>query len=200
MEPRAVAASSSISVFNRLMTHSIASRPWHRNTGLKEEKQSRAESHTFSKRPHLTGINRYGISHETLEVAAQTDTFYTDQSFLRQHRPGNTERTNTGHLQSAYSINILHLILNSEIKHINYFYNNKNSNSMHAYRTAYFSGFCGCGLYVNFSSTDTRLVNESWIKTNNKCYFFPPLKHKKTIEYKNHIVGLVIALSRAKIV
>lgn len=29
MEPRAVAASSSISVFNRLMTHSIASRPWH---------------------------------------------------------------------------------------------------------------------------------------------------------------------------
>lgn len=28
--PRAVAANSSISVFNRLMTHSIASRPWHR--------------------------------------------------------------------------------------------------------------------------------------------------------------------------
>lgn len=31
--PRAVAASSSISVFNRLMTHSMASRPWGRQTG-----------------------------------------------------------------------------------------------------------------------------------------------------------------------
>lgn len=30
--PRAVAASSSISVFKRLMTHSIASRPWSRQT------------------------------------------------------------------------------------------------------------------------------------------------------------------------
>lgn len=30
--PRAVAANSSISVFSRLMTHSIASRPWDRST------------------------------------------------------------------------------------------------------------------------------------------------------------------------
>lgn len=27
----------------------------------------------------------------------------------------------------------------------------------------YFSGSCGCGLYVNFSSTDTRFVKEIWV-------------------------------------
>lgn len=39
MDPRAVAASSSISVFKRLMTHSIASRPWskaERDSGMLE--------------------------------------------------------------------------------------------------------------------------------------------------------------------
>lgn len=35
----------------------------------------------------------------------------------------------------------------------------------------YFSGSCGCGLYVNFSSTDTMFVKEIWKeKINQYCY------------------------------
>lgn len=38
-------------------------------------------------RRHLAGIDRDGLCHEALEVAAQTDAFHTDQRLLRQHRP-----------------------------------------------------------------------------------------------------------------
>lgn len=38
-------------------------------------------------RRHLAGIDRDGLCHEALEVAAQTDTFHTDQCLLRQHCP-----------------------------------------------------------------------------------------------------------------
>jgi len=41
--------------------------------------------------PHLAGVNRHGLSHETFEIAAQTDAFHTDQSFLCQHRPEHTK-------------------------------------------------------------------------------------------------------------
>lgn len=41
---------------------------------------------------HLAGVDRDRLCHETLEVAAQTDTFNTDQSLLRQHRPEHTHK------------------------------------------------------------------------------------------------------------
>lgn len=50
---------------------------------------------------HLAGVDRDRLCHETLEVAAQTDTFNTDQSLLRQHRPEHTvTHTHTQNVQS----------------------------------------------------------------------------------------------------
>lgn len=42
---------------------------------------------------YLSGVDRDGLCHEALEVAAQTDAFHADQRLLRQHRPKHTPTT-----------------------------------------------------------------------------------------------------------
>lgn len=102
--PRAVAANSSISVFNRLMTHSMASRPWDRQeriffTAVKGQLASSGAAHVGSTNPsqsrrdlqYLVGVDRDGFCHQTLQIAAKTDTLHTDEGLLSQHCPEGTQ-------------------------------------------------------------------------------------------------------------
>lgn len=67
----------------------------------------------LKRRLHLAGVDGDGFGHETLEVAAQTDTFHTDQSLLGEHRPEHTiTDIKKGHKQNK-AVKTNHTMLNT---------------------------------------------------------------------------------------